>query len=54
MDFAHRRDAFVEIQHDGCFEQYKKPYTVFPPHVVHPLSKEFAENLRDFATVCVL
>ena len=34
------------------FEQYKKPYTVFPPHVVHPLSKEFAENLRDFAAVC--
>ena len=53
MDFAHRRDAFCgKFSMTDVFEQYKKPYTVFPPHVVHPLSKEFAENLRDFATVC--
>lgn len=53
MDFAHRRDAFCgKFSVTDVFEQYKKPYTVFPPHVVHPLSKEFAENLRDFAAVC--
>ena len=53
MDFAHRRDAFCgKFSVTDVFEQYKKTYTVFPPHVVHPLSKEFAENLRDFAAVC--
>ena len=32
MDFAHRRDAFCgKFSVTDVFEQYKKPYTVFPP-----------------------
>lgn len=34
------------------FTQYQMPFTVLKPHVVHPLSEKFAENLRDFAAVC--
>ncbi|WP_029488315.1 L-fucose/L-arabinose isomerase family protein [Candidatus Epulonipiscium viviparus] len=53
LDFAHRRDAFCgKFSVTDVFEQYRTPYTVFQPHVVHPLSKVFAENLRDFAAVC--
>lgn len=53
MDFAHRRDAFCgKFSVTDVFEQYRVPYTVMTPHVVHPLSKAFAENLHDFAAVC--
>lgn len=53
MDFAHRRDAFCgKFSVTDVFEQYKVPYTVMMPHVVHPLSKEFESNLHDFAAVC--
>ncbi len=53
MDFAHRRDAFCgKFSVTDVFSQYKIPFTVMKPHVVHPLSPEFAENLRDFAAVC--
>ncbi|WP_305766815.1 L-fucose/L-arabinose isomerase family protein [Candidatus Epulonipiscium viviparus] len=53
LDFAHRRDAFCgKFSVTDVFEQYRTPYTVFQPHVVHPLSEVFAENLRDFAAVC--
>lgn len=53
MDFAHRRDAFCgKFSVTDVFEQYQVPYTVMTPHVVHPLSKAFAENLHDFAAVC--
>ena len=32
MDFAHRRDAFCgKFSVTDVFEQYTKPYTVFPP-----------------------
>ena len=34
------------------FHQYKIPFTVMAPHVVHPKDKAFAENLKDFAAVC--
>ena len=53
MDFQHRRDAFCgKFSVTDVFEQYQVPYTVMTPHVVHPLSKEFSQNLRDFAGVC--
>ena len=53
MDFQHRRDAFCgKFSVTDVFEQYKVPYTVMKPHVVHPLSAEFAQNLTDFAAIC--
>lgn len=53
MDFKHRRDAYCgKFSVTDVFEQYKVPYTVMKPHVVHPLSKEFQENLHEFAGVC--
>lgn len=53
MDFAHRRDAFCgKFSVTDVFTQYQVPFTVLKPHVVHPLSEKFAENLRDFAAVC--
>ena len=53
VDLDNRRDAFCgKFSVTDVFEQYQVPYTVMTPHVVHPLSKEFAENLRDFAAVC--
>lgn len=53
MDFAHRRDAYCgKFSITDVFYQYKIPFTVMKPHVVHPLSKEFADNLKDFAAIC--
>lgn len=53
MDFKHRRDAFCgKFSVTDVFEQYQVPYTVMAPHVVHPLTEAFAENLRDFAGIC--
>ncbi len=53
MDFDHRRDAFCgKFSIEDMFNQYGIRYTVFAPHVVHPLSDAFQENLRDFAAVC--
>ncbi|MBR6323089.1 MAG: hypothetical protein IKR59_09480 [Lachnospiraceae bacterium] len=53
MDFRHRRDAFCgKFSVTDVFTQYQVPFTVMKPHVVHPLSPKFAENLRDFAAVC--
>lgn len=53
MDFKHRRDAYCgKFSVTDVFEQYRVPYTVFAPHVVHPLSDAFAQNLHDFAAVC--
>ncbi len=53
MDFAHRRDAFCgKFSVTDVFEQYRTPYTVFAPHVVHPLTEAFAMNLADFGAVC--
>ena len=53
MDFAHRRDAFCgKFSVTDVFYQYKIPFTVLKPHVVHPLSKEFRQNLYDFAAIC--
>ena len=53
MDFKYRRDAYCgKFSVTDVFTQYGIPFTVMKPHVVHPLSPVFAENLRDFAAVC--
>lgn len=53
MDFAHRRDSFCgKLSICDVFHQYGLPFTVFAPHVVHPLTAEFTQNLHDFAAVC--
>lgn len=53
LDFAHRRDAFCgKFSVTDVFSQYKIPFTVLKPHVVHPLSKAFKENLDEFAGIC--
>lgn len=53
MGFATRRDAYCgKFSVTDVFEQYRVPYTLFGPHVVHPLSETFDENLKDFAAVC--
>lgn len=53
MDFEHRRDAYCgKFSIEDVFHQYGIKYTVLPPHVVHPSTKEFAQNLRDFAAIC--
>ena len=53
MDFAHRRDAYCgKFSVTDVFTQYGLPFTVMKPHVVHPLSEKFRENLRDFAAIC--
>ncbi|MDI9497566.1 MAG: hypothetical protein QM270_03650 [Bacillota bacterium] len=53
LDFAHRRDAYCgKFSVTDVFCQYGVPFTVLKPHVVHPLSDRFQENLRDFAAVC--
>ena len=53
MDFAHRRDAFCgKFSVTDVFTQYEVPFTVLKPHVVHPLSDKFKDNLREFAAIC--
>lgn len=54
MDFAHRRDAFCgKFSVTDVFTQCKIPFTVLKPHVVHPLSAKFRENLDDFSKICL-
>ena len=53
MDFKHRRDAYCgKFSVTDVFCQYNVPFTVMKPHVVHPLSPAFAQNLKDFAAIC--
>lgn len=53
MDFKHRRDAYCgKFSVTDVFYQYKLPFTVMKPHVVHPLSQAFRQNLDDFAAIC--
>jgi len=53
MDFQHRRDAYCgKFSVTDVFTQYGVPFTIMKPHVVHPLSETFTQNLRDFAAVC--
>lgn len=53
MDFAHRRDSYCgKFSIEDVFHQYNIPFTVLKPHVVHPLTEEFRQNLDDFAAIC--
>ena len=53
MDFKHRRDAYCgKFSVTDVFCQYNVPFTVMKPHVVHPLTPAFAQNLKDFAAIC--
>lgn len=53
MDFEHRRDAYCgKFSICDVFYQYKIPFTIMPPHVVHPDTYAFENNLKDFAAVC--
>ncbi len=53
MDFEHRRDSYCgKFSIEDVFHQYGIPFTVLEPHVVHPLTSEFAQNLHDFAAIC--
>ncbi len=53
MDFQHRRDAFCgKFSVMDVFCQYKLPFTVFKPHVVHPLHEDFKWQMENFAAVC--
>lgn len=53
MDFQHRRDAFCgKLSIADVFRQSGIPFTVFEPHVCHPLSEEFGAQLIKFSQVC--
>lgn len=53
MGFSHRRDAFCgKFSIMDVFYQYRLPYTIFPPHTVHPSSSVFDQQLDQFAAVC--
>ena len=53
MNFNQRRDAFCgKFSIMDVFYQYQLPYTVFPPHTVHPFSKEFELQIDTFHKIC--
>ena len=53
MSFDLRRDAFCgKLSIMDVFCQYGVRFTAFPPHVVHPQSDVFGQNVHDFAGVC--
>lgn len=53
MDFKFRRDAFCgKFSIMDVFYQYQLPYTVFPPHTVHPSSALFVQQIDSFDKVC--
>jgi L-fucose isomerase-like protein len=53
MNFHQRRDAFCgKFSVMDVFFQYQVPFTVFPPHTVHPFSKEFEQQIDLFDKVC--
>jgi len=53
MDFKNRRDAYCgKFSVTDVFTQYGVPFTVMKPHVVHPSSAAFVQNLNEFAAVC--
>ncbi len=53
MGFADRRDAFCgKFSVMDVLTQYGVPFTALPPHVTHPASDTFAEQVNVFAQVC--
>lgn len=53
LGVADRRDAYCgKFSVMDVFYQYRVPYTSMPPHVLHPGSEKFTEQLEHFAAVC--
>ncbi|MDO4547069.1 MAG: hypothetical protein Q4D04_03125 [Clostridia bacterium] len=53
MDFEHRRDAFCgKLGLGSVLKQMGTRFTSFPPFTVHPLSEEFASQLKKFKAIC--
>ena len=53
MGHALRRDAYCgKFSVTDVFTQCQIPFTIMTPHVVHPSSEAFEQNLRDFAAIC--
>ena len=53
MDFAHRRDAFCgKLGLCAVFKQMGFKFTSGKPFVMHPLSDDFAKELKEFAAIC--
>lgn len=53
MDFDHRRDAYCgKFSIADVFHQYGVPFTMLEPHVVHPSTERFQQNLQNFAAIC--
>jgi len=48
-----RRDAFCgKMSVMNIFSQHKIPFTVLPPHVIHPNNKDFEKQISYFDKVC--
>lgn len=53
MDFNKRRDSFCgKFSIMDVFYQNNLPFTLFEPHVIHPSSDIFANQIDKFAAVC--
>jgi L-fucose isomerase-like protein len=53
IDFEHIRAAFCgKLGLTSVLKQMGVKYTSYPPFVVHPLTREFDDQLRKFAGVC--
>lgn len=53
MDFAHRRDSMCgKLAMCNVLRQLKIKYTLTKKFCVHPLTDDFAEDLKKFAAVC--
>ena len=53
MDFMNRRDSFCgKVSICNYFNQCGIKYTIFKPHVIHPLDERFIEQIKKFAAIC--
>ena len=53
MAMSTRRDAFCgKFSVMDVFYQYQVPFTVFPPHTVHPEQAEFSLQIEQFDRIC--
>lgn len=53
MSFVERRDAFCgKVSICNYFNQCGIRYTIFKPHVIHPLDPRFIEQIKKFAKIC--
>ena len=53
MDVTHRRDSYCgKFSMTDVFYQFGIKFSTFAPHTCHPLSDEFAKQLKIFAQTC--